>query len=110
MTAAGGARRDRFHTAVLGTVFAERATVLRRLTPGEELLLVPDPPGAEVPAVWVHARGGDVVGHLPAQIAAWLAPWMLRGGRCRAHVDRIGGDEVESWRRLIVQVSCGPGR
>ena len=70
-----------FSTAVHGTVFAGRMEVVHRLQGGDELVLIPDPPGAEVPAVWVHARGGDVVGHLPVQIAAWMAPWMLAGGR-----------------------------
>ena len=50
---------------MLGTVFAERSAVVRRLTPGDRLILVPDPPDTDEPAVWVHATGGDVVGHLP---------------------------------------------
>lgn len=95
-----------FHTAVLGTVFGARAEVVRRLAVGNELILVPDPPGTGVPAVWVHARGGDVIGHLSLQIAAWLAPWMLSGGRCAAIVAKVGGDEVESWRRLLIEVRC----
>jgi hypothetical protein len=91
---------------VQGTVFAQRAEVVHRLHPGDPLILVPDPPGVEVPAVWVHARGGDVVGHLPLQVAEWLAPWMLEGGRCRAEVERVGTDDVESWRRLVIVVQC----
>ena len=69
------------------------------------MLLIPDPPGAEVPAVWVHAPGGDVVGHVPQQIAAWLAPYMLGGGRCRASVESIGAAGVASYRRLVIRVS-----
>jgi hypothetical protein len=97
-----------FSTAVHGTVFAKRTDVVHRLKGGDEVMLIPDPPGAEVPAVWVHARGGDVVGHLPVQIAAWLAPWMLAGGRCRAYVERVGSDDVESWNRLVLTVRCLP--
>jgi hypothetical protein len=93
-----------FSTAVHGTVFANRMAVVHRLQGGDELMLIPDPPGAEVPAVWVHAPGGDVVGHLPVQIAAWLAPWMLDGGRARAYVERGGSDDVESWNRLGITV------
>lgn len=93
-----------FSTAVHGTVFADRTRVVHRLHAGESVLLIPDPPGAEVPAVWVHAPGGDVVGHLPQQIAAWLAPWMLDGGRARAQVESVGGDDVASWRRLVLRV------
>lgn len=81
--------------------------VVRRLHAGDPLLLVPDPPGAEVPAVWVHAEGGDVVGHVPVQVAAWLAPWMLSGGRCRAIVLTVLPDEVASWKRLVMEVRCG---
>src|ERR671921_376904 len=95
-----------FRTAVLGTVFGDRTSVVHRLQTGDRLILVPDPPGADIPAVWVHAPGGDVIGHLPLQIAAWLAPWMLEGGRCQAFVEKVGTDEVESWRRLVIEVRC----
>jgi len=97
---------DHFRTAVQGTVFARRTKVVHRLREGDALILVPDPPGTDVPAVWVHAEGGDVVGHLPLQIAAWLAPFMLDGGRCQARVTKVGTDEVESWRRLVIEVRC----
>ena len=99
---------ERFECAVHGTVFADRAAVLQRLRAGDPLILVPDPPGAEVPAVWVHAAGDDVVGHLPVQIAAWLAPWMLAGARCSAAVRAVGGGDVASWERLTIEVGCRP--
>ena len=97
---------DNFRTAVHGTVFAKRTEVVHRLKRGDTLILVPDPPGTDDPNVWVHARGGDVVGHLPPDIGAWLAPWMLEGGRCRAEVEKVGTDEVASWRRLVIAVHC----
>ena len=97
---------DHFRTAVHGTVFAHRTEVVHRLKEGDPLILVPDPPGTDVPAVWVHAQGGDVIGHLPLQIAAWLAPWMLAGGCCGAWVEKVGSDDVESWRRLVVRLEC----
>ena len=99
-------RDEHFRTAVYGTVFGQRTEVVHRLHQGDRLILVPDPPGTETPAVWVHARGGDVIGHLPDNIALWLAPWMLEGGRCSASVQKVGTDEVESWRRLIIEVHC----
>jgi hypothetical protein len=99
---------DEFRTAVHGTIFANRTRVVHRLKVGDPLILVPDPPCAEVPAVWVHARGGDVIGHVPFQIAAWLAPWMLEGGRCQAHVEKIGSDAIESWRRLVIRIVVTP--
>ena len=97
---------ERFRTTVHGTVFLHRTEVVHRLRVGDDLILVPDPPGVEEPTVWVHARGGDVVGHLPPEIGAGLATWMLAGGRCRAAVEKIGGDDVESWRRLVISVDC----
>lgn len=97
---------DPFHTAVQGTVFAQRAAAVRRLRTGDPLILVPDPPGVEIPAVWVHATGGDVIGHVPLQIAVWLAPWMLSGGRCSARVQKVGGDDVASWERLLIELRC----
>jgi len=95
---------DEFHTPVFGTVFAGRADVVRRLTPGDALILVPDPPGIDDPNVWVHARGGDVVGHLRPDIGAPLSTWMLAGGRCAAWVWRVGTDSDASWRRLVITV------
>jgi hypothetical protein len=100
---------ERFETAVHGTVFGSRPAVVKRLAPGDALILVPDPPGAEVPAVWVHATGGDVVGHLPVQIAAWLAPWMLGGARCGATVAAVASGDVASWERLVIEVRCRAG-
>src|SRR5919199_4969945 len=95
-----------FRTAVYGTVFANRAAVVRRLSVGDSLILVPDPPGVDDPNVWVHAKGGDVVGHLPPSIGGWLASWMIEGGRAHAEVSKVGSDDVESWRRLIITVDC----
>ena len=95
-----------FRTAVYGTVFAKRSAVVQRLRPGDPLILVPDPPGIDEPSVWVHAAGGDVVGHLSPDLNTWLVPWMLAGHRCRAAVARVGGSDVASWKRLIITVWC----
>ena len=92
-------------TNVHGTVFAARTSVIERLQPGEVLLLVPDPPKEDdPPAVWVHVSGGDVLGHLPVQVAAWLGPWMLAGGRCRASITQVRSPDVESWNRIEVEL------
>jgi hypothetical protein len=93
-----------FETPVYGTVFAERAAVVRRLKQGDQLILVPDPPGVDEPSVWVHALGGDVVGHLSPDINAWMAPRMLGGARYGAHVQRVGEPETASWKRLVIAV------
>lgn len=94
----------RFDTPVYGTVFAARSAVVRRLRAGDAVLLVPDPPGVEQPSVWVHAVGGDVVGHLAPDINRWMAPAMLEGRRYSARVRSAGGDDVPSFERLIVEV------
>jgi len=96
---------SRLRTNVHGTVFAARTTVVSRLQPGDRLLLVPDPLDVdEPPAVWVHVSGGDVLGHVPVQIAAWLAPWMHAGGRCTATVLQVRGPDVESWNRIEIEL------
>lgn len=95
-----------FRATVHGTVFGGRAAHLDDLTRGDQLLLIPDPPMEEDPAVWVHLPSGDPVGHLPPEINAWLAPWMLRGGSASAVTLSVGGTEVPSWRRLVIEVSC----
>jgi hypothetical protein len=77
-----GARE--FLTPVYGTVFGRRTAVVQRLKEGDKLILVPDPPGIDQPNVWVHARGGDVVGQ----------------------VSRVAGDDVASWKRLVITVRC----
>lgn len=95
-----------FRTPVYGTVFAKRAAVVQRLTPGAGVILVPDPPGIDDPSVWVHAPGGDVIGHLSPDLSAWLVPWLLAGHRAQAVVAHVGGAEVASWKRLIIEVRC----
>jgi hypothetical protein len=96
-----------FRATVHGTVFGRRSGHLDDLEPGDELLLIPDPPGEEDPEVWVHLPEGDPVGHLPPEINAWLVPWMLRGGAASAVTIRVRGSEVPSWKRLLIQVRCG---
>jgi hypothetical protein len=107
----------RFETAVYGTIFAGRAAAVQRLHEGDALILVPDPPGIDdgpdapdVPAarvvvepkVWIHAQGGDVLGHLSPDINRWLVPQMLDGTRYTAAVVSVGDPAKESWRRLVV--------
>jgi hypothetical protein len=99
----------RFRATVHGTVFGNRTDVVHRLHEGDRLILVPDPPGSALPGVWVHAAGGDVVGHLPYEIGAWLQPWMLEGGRCGATVEAVHGDDEPSFRRVVVRVEMRDG-
>lgn len=96
----------RFRTTVHGTVFGERARHVAEIAAGDPLLLIPDPPGQDEPAVWVHLPGGDPLGHLPPEINAWLAPWMLAGGRASATALRVRGAEAPSWKRLLIEVRC----
>jgi len=93
-----------FETPVYGTVFGERAAVVRRLKEGDQLILVPDPLGVEEPSVWVHAPGGDVVGHLSPDVNAWMAPRMLGGARYGARVRSVGEPDTASWKRLVIVV------
>jgi len=99
-------RSREFETTVYGTIFAQRSEALHRLKLGEQLILVPDPPGTDEPSVWVHAPGGDVVGHLSPDINSWLVPWMLEGCRCSASVSQLAGDDVASYKRLMITVRC----
>ena len=110
----------RFETSVYGTIFAERATAVARLRAGDALILVPDPaiigepaaPGPPAPnvlvieeaKVWVHAPGGDVVGHLSPDVNRWLVPRMLAGDRYGAVTLSVGDPSRESWRRLVIEV------
>lgn len=95
-----------FRTTVHGTVFGRRAAHLDDLAAGDRLVLIPDPPGEEDPAVWVHLQAGDPVGHLPPEINSWLAPFLMRGGAASAVAVRVSGAEVPSWKRLLIEVSC----
>ncbi|MGH7459418.1 MAG: hypothetical protein ACREMA_00115 [Longimicrobiales bacterium] len=90
-----------------GTVFCDRSRHLARVHPGDELLVLPGPPIDDEPGVWIHLPQGDLIGHLPPEIEAWLAPWMLRGGRVTAHAVKVEGEDVPSWRRLLIEVQCG---
>jgi hypothetical protein len=100
---------DRFRATVHGSVFGSRTEHLERIEAGDALLLIPDPPVEESPAVWVHRTSGDPVGHLPPEIASWLVPWMQRGGRATATALRVKGPEEPSWRRLLIEVVCVEG-
>jgi hypothetical protein len=95
---------DRFEAPVYGTVFASRAAALARLREGDQVILVPDPEGVDNPSVWVHAAGGDVVGHLAPDVNRWMVRRMLGGARYTARVVSIGAPGTESWKRLIVAV------
>lgn len=95
-----------FRATVHGSVFASRSEHVDRIRAGDELLLIPDPPVQDDPEIWVHLRSGDPVGHLPPEIEAWLAPWMMKGGRATARAIRVSGRDVPSWRRLLIEVTC----
>jgi hypothetical protein len=99
-------RPEHFRATVHGTVFAGRERLVDELRSGDRLSLRADPPGGEEEAVWVHTLQGDPVGHLPAEIAIWLAPWMRAGGVATAVAEEVGDSEVPSWRRLVVDVWC----
>ena len=93
-----------FRAPVYGTVFGHRTEVVHRLRTGDRLILVPDPPGTVPLWVWVHARGGDLVGHLSPDLSSWLAPAMLNGRCYGAEVSEVLGDDVASWKRLVITV------
>lgn len=93
-----------FEAPVYGTIFAGRSAVLERLRIGDRLILVPDPVGVDVPSVWVHAPGGDVIGHLAPDINRWMVRRMLASARYGARVLSLGAPGTESWRRLIVSI------
>ena len=96
----------RFRTTVHGTVFCGRTAQLDAVRAGDDLLLLPGPPIDDSPGVWVHRQGGEVLGHLPPEIESWLTPWMLGGGRATARAVRVSGQDVPSWRRLLIEVQC----
>jgi hypothetical protein len=87
-------------------VFGGRAQLLAKVHAGDELLLLPGPPIDDEPGVWVHLPGGDLIGHLPPEIEAWLSPWMLNGGHATARAVRVSGQDTPSWRRLLIEVNC----
>lgn len=95
-----------FRATLHGTVFAGRSELVEGLKDGDRMLLVPDPPGGDAPGVWVHVETGDPVGHLPPEIAGWLWPWLSSGGGARATAIRVHGEDVPSWRRVVVEVDC----
>ncbi|MCH7992289.1 MAG: hypothetical protein IIC35_07715 [Gemmatimonadetes bacterium] len=100
---------SRFRATVHGTVFAGRDRFVEGLCDGDEVRLVADPPMKDEPGVWVHLESGEPIGHLPPDIASWLWPWLIHGGVAKARLLRVRGDDVPSWRRLVLEVSCVSG-
>lgn len=96
----------RFRSTVHGTVFAGRERHLESINVGDSVRLIPDPPVREGGSVWVHLASGDPIGHLPPEICQWLLPWMRGGGVAEARALRVGGAEIPSWRRVVLEVSC----
>ncbi len=99
-------RPSQFRATVHGMVFAGREEHLEGLKAGESLYLIPDPPDQEAPEVWVHREGGDLLGHLPPEISAWLAPWLMQGGGANARTLKVHDSDVPSWKRLLLEVRC----
>lgn len=97
----------RFRATVHGTIFGGRERHLETMSSNDRLLLIPDPPCDPRPGVWVHLLSGDPVGYLPLEIASWLVPWIYGGGRTDARVVRVHGPDSPSWRRLLIEVTCG---
>ena len=95
-----------FRSTVHGMVFAGRDRHLDEVNDGDAMTLVPDPPGQDEPEVWVHLCTGEPVGHLPPEISGWLWPWLRSGGAAEARALRVRGDDVPSWRRLVLEVVC----
>ena len=98
-------RPQRFRATVHGIAFAGRDRHLATIREGDALLVIPDPPGAKEPGVWIHLDTGEPVGHLPPEIAAWLWPWLAAGGSAVARAAAVHGGDVPTWRRLVVEVS-----
>ena len=95
-----------FRTTVHGMIFAGRDKHLQSLVAGESLYLIPDPPDQKEPGVWVHRKGGDIIGHLPSEISFWLGPWILNGGGVKANAIKVHSSDVPSWRRLLLEINC----
>jgi hypothetical protein len=96
-----------FRTTVHGTIFCDRSAQVGRINEGDRLLIIPGPPCDDAPGTWIHMPDGELVGHLPPEIETWLTPWLMRGGHATARAIRVGGSEVPSWRRLLIEVNCG---
>jgi hypothetical protein len=87
-------------------VFGGRERHLLAVHDGDSVRLLADPPGQDDPEVWVHLVTGEPIGHLPTEISRWLWPWLSRGGVAHARAVRVGGEDVPSWRRVVLEVVC----
>jgi len=95
-----------FRSTVHGTVFAGRDRLVDTIAAGDRVRLMADPPVQDSPEVWVHLESGEPIGHLPAEIARWLWPWLARGGVAEARALQVRGADAPSWRRVVLEVSC----
>ncbi|MGE5508976.1 MAG: single-stranded-DNA-specific exonuclease RecJ [Chitinophagales bacterium] len=87
-----------FNTKAVGVTFEGRQEVLRRLQPGEALLLKREPENPHDPqAVRVETVDGQQVGYLRAGLARHLGPALDKGWQYTAVVSALtGGEEGRS--------------
>jgi hypothetical protein len=88
---------------VAGFGFHEGPEIIRRLQPGDELMLVPEPHNPHDPrAIRIEARGRHI-GYVPRSENRPLGRLLEQGAELRARVVRVQ-PEAESWDVLRVGV------
>jgi len=81
-----------FHTKIVGSTFCGGQNLIPELDRGDPLQLVRDPENEfDTNAVQVRNENGDLLGHLPKDTAAEVAPLMDGGTEVKAKVAEITG-------------------
>lgn len=101
-------------TKVVGVTFDDRQKVVARLKPKQLLRLIRDPKSAHDPnAILVNTMSGQNVGHLSADLASDLAPWIDRGYGWSARVLEVTGgrnDAPTLGANIILTLASRPGQ
>ena len=83
-------------TKVVGVTFEGRQAVVARLRAGHKLSLRREPGnGHDRNAILVLSDGGKAVGHLSAELAEQVAPWLERGHQWKVTIINVTGGTAE---------------
>lgn len=99
-------------TKIVGVTFEGRQKAVARVRQGQTLLLVREPTNPrDKNAILITTTGNETLGHLSANLAEQVAPWLDQGHRWRVRVLNTTGGERDAPTRgvnIVLKYDGGP--